>query len=397
MTVPDSVVTIFACGTLSHRDLKWKYAVPHLHEHCGGRKFILDGPGGAPILKAEAIYKNLGKGKATPDSMFNAKRGGGSKGLRNMFGTAWNGITGGGTQDNILLALNWLKLEFFKTRFHTINLIGWSRGGITCLKLAHAIQRSDLGRLAGNLKVNIFTYDPVAGGVNDFAVKGDFESTGRAGDLEQLPPCVKAYRSIVQENIQMFMGPIPKDMNFVCTVPKPSSECASYEIIPMPGGHADACTIDGTRESNPIGFIGKHLALEFLSRHGTRLDVDLRQLLPFDLCELYADVRQKSVKKSTPSTHRKKVVQNTKRQHHFYINDHHERMVLTYSRPMWSYLRLAQSDPAQISADLRQRMTQWMQFHAGSKTVAALEKLGIRPDDLAAAPEIGQGDMLRAA
>ena len=325
------VVTIYCCGTGGHRDKHPKWAVPYLYTiNEGERKFICDGPGSArSIKKLENVMKAVETGgKVKVD----AKRGSG------WFAQKIYGATGKGTADNIVMCMQWLWLEYYRQPFVDINLVGWSRGAVTCIMLAHAIHESGMNQ-QGNLRVNIFTFDPVPGGKNDFAVKGTFDSTGRVGTPEELSPVVASYRSILQENIKkmlMGIGPIgiKKDKNFVCTVPKyvgdhPARE--PLELYPLPGGHGDAGKYNEAEGGGCVGRIGMHLAQSFLVKHGTKYsECHLRP--PIALAEDYAEARlqytkEGSLKKKPASKYRLGVVANAYRNDRFYVNSHHAGLV----------------------------------------------------------------------
>ena len=325
------VVTIYCCGTGGHRDKHSKWAVPYLHKITKGeRKFICDGPGSAKsIKKLENVMKAVESGgKVNID----AKRGSG------WFAQKFYGATGQGTADNIVMCMQWLWLEWYKQPFVDINLVGWSRGAVTCIMLAHAIHESGMNQ-QGNLRVNIFTFDPVPGGKNDFAVKGDFASTGRVGTPDELAPIVASYRSILQENIKkMLMGigsiGIKKDKNFVCTVPHyigshPAQK--PLELYPLPGGHGDAGKYNEAEGGGCVGRIGMHLAQSFLVDHGTEFDENhLRS--PKQLAEDYAEARMQytkknSLRKKPASKYRLAVVANHYRDDLFYVNAHHAGLV----------------------------------------------------------------------
>jgi hypothetical protein len=204
--------------------------------------------------------------------------------------------------------------------------------------LAHTIQESGLNQL-GNIKVNIFTFDPVPGGKNDFAVKGDFASTGRVGTPDELAPCVASYGSILQENIKKMLlgiGPIgiKKDKNFVCSVPHyigdhPSRE--PLELYPLPGGHGDAGKYNEAEGGGCVGRIGMHLAQSFLVQHGTQYSAS-HVRSPIALAEDYAEARlqytkEGSLKKKATSKYRLGVVANAYRNDKFYVNAHHAGLV----------------------------------------------------------------------
>ncbi len=344
---PD-VVTIYCCGTGQDRRKFDTYAVPYLFANTDGRTFICDGPGGAPIRKAEDILMAVESGEMPTapnegrfaklrtkwdgfvwDRKFEKKHGAGLK----------QKIHGYGTADNVIISLQWLWEKWYKHPFTAINLCGWSRGGVTCLMLAHAIQEAGFPSLNPNLKVNVFTFDPVPGGKNDFVCSGTFDQTGRVGSPYEISSCVTHYASILQETLKRNMyWVIPKDGNFECTVPEPQSADTVVDLYPMPGGHGEACTFNNGKGATPVGQIGMHLAQKFLTDAGTELIVDDTQG-PADLIELYAMIRlayteKKGLSKKAPSEFRKPLVKNPYRGHGFYVNSHHAELIRRFTPPL---------------------------------------------------------------
>src|SRR5262245_46003588 len=178
------LVTVFCCGTKSHRDRQGE-AVADMYRWCDGRKWINDGPGapGHAVPKIEHLFKE-GKqptwwqnvrGK-TP---YNVHRG--------HWGDLQGQLGGTGSQDNVLVTLTWLWEEYHHEPFTVCNLVGWSRGAVTCIAIANAMQHTEFAE--HGVRVNIFAYDPVPGGLNDFDEHGTFDETGRAG-IEHLPGMV---------------------------------------------------------------------------------------------------------------------------------------------------------------------------------------------------------------
>lgn len=317
-----TVVTIFCCGTAFHRD-RIDFSVPFTWRATkGDRVWINDGPGNTThhILKTENIMKRAEKGNFMPEAMFS-----------NMHTTSRKQLTGTGTQDNIITTLQWLWMEYHRTdkpKFRTINLVGWSRGAVTCIMLAHAIEAAGFRGLLPNLKVNIFAFDPVPGGLNDFDKNGDFQQTGRAGTVDTLSPCVNEYHAILAENVGGAKGLV-----FKCVSPNFSNGGGTKSETPMPGGHSTVANHD---TNNPVGRIAIALCHEFLTKHGTDLHVH-KKLSDQQMIDLYADAllehgefkkkgwinRKKVFEKSTAAKVRAPLVRNDLRRHDFFINQHH--------------------------------------------------------------------------
>lgn len=58
-----------------------------------------------------------------------------------------------------------IKVARSKNPITQLNLIGWSRGGVSCFEFANILNKHPM---ANQIKVNIFALDPVPGGVNPF-------------------------------------------------------------------------------------------------------------------------------------------------------------------------------------------------------------------------------------
>lgn len=341
------VVTIFCCGTASGESFKEKYAVPYLYDRCSSdRKAILNGPGGGPIkIETNRLQRLLGMHR-TGITAKTKKYDVITKGLGLL-----NQLRGLGTGDNVKAAIKWLQAER-TAEFHTINLIGWSRGGVTCTMLAHAIQAH--WEELGSPEVNIFAYDPVAGvksGGDWTSFWNQFKPRGNA-DPKKLPACVKAYHAILQENIVGNTAPFTsKDKMFVCTIParddtpgQPAT-CTDYRIHALPGNHGDACLLPAKadRRGKGLAKLGLRLAVQFLSRHGTMINVDPDMRSPHIL-ELYADVwEQFGPELATgPTRYRRQHVPNDFRNHVFFINKHHESCMFAENFHVYMYIRDAQ-------------------------------------------------------
>ncbi|MEO1679520.1 MAG: hypothetical protein AAFU80_15325 [Pseudomonadota bacterium] len=351
MPIRKAAVSVYFCGSGNNETHGDQYTVPHLFNATAGkRKIIFDGPGGSRIKNTEAVLKSLEGGKNASKSwkFWRSSDKRLKQGWDNMLEAAhWknpHSVTGIGTQSNIVMAMQWLWLEWYATGFSDVNIVGFSRGGVSAIMLAHAIQESGMTQ-QGQFRVNIFTFDPVPGSTNDFKAglfnrmfrKDVFASTGRTGDPKKLAPCVTAYRSILQENLSTFTRvtskdiptPLPKDMTFKCVAPQytgSNKRRTPREFYQLPGGHGD-----GARWSNKLGTgaIGMHLAQSFLMENGTRFLRD-ETLTDTQLLEAYALTRLsfsatpgRFGAKRKASFFRKDLVENPFRDHPFYVNSHH--------------------------------------------------------------------------
>lgn len=135
-----------------------------------------------------------------------------------------------------------------------VNIIGWSRGGVSCHMLANAMAKDSA--LSG-IPVNIFAVDPVPG-------TGNFqkERCSLAGN-------VKNYVSVYARD--------ERSKGFAPIVPKCAS-ATSVLILPFPGRHATVAgngAVDGADGAQGLphpGALVRGLAEKFLTEWGTQLD-----------------------------------------------------------------------------------------------------------------------------
>jgi len=138
-----------------------------------------------------------------------------------------------------------------------VNLIGWSRGGISCTMLANAmLNDSELK----NIPVNIFAVDPVPGALN-----------------------YQSNRTRLSENVKEYVAIYARDersFGFDCVVPK-FSDTTKVHIYPMAGRHATLVGnaapdgVNGPKVFFEPGEIVRHYAETCLTRWGVALDKKL--------------------------------------------------------------------------------------------------------------------------
>ncbi|GLO13612.1 hypothetical protein PPUJ20028_21930 [Pseudomonas putida] len=146
-----------------------------------------------------------------------------------------------------------------------VNLVGWSRGGISCHMLANAMAQDPVLR---DIPVNIFAIDPVPGIGN-----------------------VQAERITLAGNVREYVGFYSRDersKGFACVIPSVASG-TQICIYPMPGRHATLvgnASVDGASDGKVLkepGLIVRHFAEVCLTRWGVELDKQLalsdRQLM----------------------------------------------------------------------------------------------------------------------
>jgi hypothetical protein len=166
-------------------------------------------------------------------------------------------IWGTGWDDSVYRAV-WMltHLKFERGMdIQKVNLVGWSRGAVTCIKQANKLYEV----FGDTLELNIFAIDPVPGGL-----------TTITEDIRLIPPNVRNFLAVLaldddRSNFQ------PLDANSV-QVMRPSQGTAlapSVHFLPLPGNHSDV--VFPTKGNAPLsGRLCLHLAYKFLKHHGTR-------------------------------------------------------------------------------------------------------------------------------
>ncbi|RON45138.1 hypothetical protein BK666_17155 [Pseudomonas frederiksbergensis] len=138
-----------------------------------------------------------------------------------------------------------------------INLVGWSRGGISCHMLANALYNDIQLR---DIPVNIFAIDPVPG-ISNFQ-----------NDKVKLDKNVKEYVA--------FYARDERSKGFCCVIPETSALTKTH-IYPMPGrhgtlvGNASADGVSGPKVLAEPGLIVRHFAEVCLKRWGVTLNKTL--------------------------------------------------------------------------------------------------------------------------
>jgi hypothetical protein len=158
-----------------------------------------------------------------------------------------------------------------------VNLIGWSRGGVSCHMLANAMFQDPALR---DIPVNIFSIDPVPG-MDNF----------------------QAHRTSIDYNVKNYVAVYARDersYGFSPIVPNFSPQMQVKPIVlPLPGRHATLVgngAIDGAegtqnKELLAPGKLVRHLAEEYLEAWGTALGKRLNLSL-IDVASLYDSMRK---------------------------------------------------------------------------------------------------------
>lgn len=184
-------------------------------------------------------------------------------------------LLGSGWDDNVYKAV-WLLIHLKQELgqpIDTINLIGWSRGAVSCIKTANKLFEV----FEDTININIFAVDPVPGGANTIT-----------DDIRLIPPNVRQYVNILalDENGSMFEAMdlstsrlmAPRSQHGTKGNPdslNPEHNKPEIQCLPFPGNHSDL--VNAGRSCDAVAdsaTIIKHLAWTFLTKHGTELDTN---------------------------------------------------------------------------------------------------------------------------
>lgn len=153
----------------------------------------------------------------------------------------------------------------------SVNLVGWSRGGISCHMLANAMFKDEVLK---KIPVNIFSIDPVPGPLNFQSEKTHLKSN-------------------VREYVAFYAAD-ERSKGFTCVIPETDKSTAVH-LYPMSGRHA---TLAGNASSDGVssgkelyepGMIVRHFAEVCLKRWGVNQQKTLN-LCDEKLAELHSQI-----------------------------------------------------------------------------------------------------------
>ena len=243
-----SVFTIYNCGTAFHRRSPdvvarlWALNNPQADCH------INDGPG---------------SGTLKPVFMGGRKSPGGKKVAGMLFG--------GGVDANVMETIEVLRQMPVLPR--TVNMVGWSRGAVTCTKISNLMFRMG-GKMAA-IKVNIFAIDPVPG------------TTPMGGDmwrLISLTPNVAYYNTVFAQH------DLRGHDNYFEPVYPTNYGLTDVDIDIMPGSHSSIVVFKGKRPEDNAELV-YDLSKRFLMSHGTRF-TDNTLMTANDILTRYGLIQQ---------------------------------------------------------------------------------------------------------
>ena len=219
------LITLFLCGTRYDQNSKGEL-IADLYKQAGGEIFIFAGAGSDTMSKSD--YDPFSEKRPT--------------GWKNPFSIAKDSVQGRGMDYNVGCLMTYLaSLEADKVTGipEKINMVGWSRGAVTCFKMANAIQ----GKYGAKIEVNIFAIDPVPG-------PGNFTD-----DAVRVPVCVSRCTAIIMENGQ--------STGFTAArLSLGSNKSTNAKVYPFPGTHG-SCVQDREGVPNQPRYVIHFLAKNF--------------------------------------------------------------------------------------------------------------------------------------
>ncbi|HVZ46438.1 MAG TPA: DUF5621 domain-containing protein [Ramlibacter sp.] len=189
--------------------------------------------------------------------------------------TARGLVYGEGMDDNIRHAIAAMANKWTDFTGHTVNMVGWSRGAITCMRMANWIQEF----FGGGMNVNIFAVDPVAGGDLGTAV----------ADTYTIPQIVKNYVAVLMMDDRRG-GFRPQDINRIRVENRDATKLA---LLPFPGSHDTPVKLGKDSNLNEVPEICRYMSYKFLAGMGTRFTEAETIFSAMQLSEKYALVKKK--------------------------------------------------------------------------------------------------------
>lgn len=290
-----TVFTIYNHGSGGHRDKGDDEIVAFMGRRATGTEYkdylITDGVGGTP--KNKEGRNPLAGTFDVADRNKAPKRGGlrsddasekGSKVAARLAGlfskSASANIQGLGVFDNAQHAI--ITIANLEPRPKTLNMVGWSRGAITCGVIAHMLyDPATTEGLFRDIEVNIFAIDPVAGGEEGHGENAESRRT--------ISPNVKNYVCVLAtgENRNTFA---PQDLARLHVTDPTQTHIV---FLPFPGKHSTVAK-NNDQKSKDISDIVWSMAHQFLHHFGTRQSKPSKLLSRFDFLESYSAVVNKS-------------------------------------------------------------------------------------------------------
>lgn len=226
-----------------------------------GNYIVNDGPGSSTggVSLPSAVNPTTGRRKkderitGNPSSFGKSFLGhSGKHGTGKLAGASGN-ISGTGWDENIHKTVHLIQTLIFDNLYDVthINMVGWSRGGVTCMRIANKLYEV----LGDRLTVNIFAADPVAGQ----------DAGKKLQDTRTIPPIVRNYVAVLAKN-EMRKTFKPQDMSRMQVADQSRTQVV---YLPMPGQHNAQVMPKSGVNGSPEASITHNLAFAFLRHFGT--------------------------------------------------------------------------------------------------------------------------------
>ncbi len=210
----------------------------------------------------------------------------------------------------------------------TVNMIGWSRGAVTCLRIANWAREF----LGNNVTFNIFAVDPVAG----------LNAGEKLWDTCNVPSTVKNLVVVLAMD-DMGANFLPQDLQRM-TIVDPGNTRALF--LPVPGKHSTPVMNEAnlTEVTQVVRYLAYKFLISFPARDGTRFAPDkipTASLNVRQLMELYAQMQLKrgdykslwqkslSTGKRTERTVNTQLNAYMSADSRFFVNEHHRACLRT--------------------------------------------------------------------
>ncbi len=297
-----SVFTIYNCGTAYNASSGDVIARLHKNTSPVNQTIINAGPG---------------SGSFTPNFLGGTGNPGGASTIGGL-------LFGSGVETNVKKTIE--KLYLMRPQPTVVNLCGWSRGGITCAKIANELNR--LGPPLSRMAINIFAIDPVPG-----------SNTGGGSNWNNIS---------ISRNIRYYSAVLAQHdlrswaMDSFQAVYPQLSEGTNVEVDVMPGSHSSIVEFKGAAGKNATAELVYDMAQRFLRSHGTQFsgpgllsnnEILKRYALIQENFDFYSKLKTKHLKKlaQNPNTFKREIMDASKQvvgslsmaKPAFFINEHH--------------------------------------------------------------------------
>ena len=325
------VFTIFNHGTNADRDKEGEIVAEFGRLAMGSEYanyLITDGPGSSPKTAPTPGQFNPFTRNKTSKSFFGKTEMGNTHQNWTVTGT----LTGRGWDDNVIHAI--AAISELDPLPATINMIGWSRGAVTCTKMAFRLRE-----IYPQIDVNIFAVDPVAGIGN----KSDEDASTIRGNVANYLAVLSMH-----ETRGFFK---PQDIKRVTF----TNSRTNAIYLPFPGNHGGQVNLDKScrKDIGESAQVVWFLAMRFLQYFGTRFTANPSPTYSYqELCNLYAKMRVKmpSYQKSSPGgfnrvmgglktrDYLKNRAPEYVKYSNYFINEHHRRVFKRAYPVMYQWL-----------------------------------------------------------